>query len=167
MTWVPSLSLCQGQIVRDHSRPLTSPLCLLLRHFYPYATTPLARLDIDHIQLQSHPLPTSDSEPKLPPLSKEIQSSCDLPHTQSASIAFLHHVCRPTTTRAWFQASVLLRAPARPGPYSLTDACIGPFNHEVTETLKLENPNNAPVAFKVRRSFTLLFLFEADILCRR
>lgn len=45
--------------------------------------------------------------------------------------------------KSWFE--VLFR------PFRiLTNVLIGPFNREVDEKLRIRNPNNEPVAFKVR-----------------
>ena len=45
--------------------------------------------------------------------------------------------------------------------------CLGPFNREVTETLKLANPNNEPIAFKVRTTWSILIYLVANSMRNR
>lgn len=139
--------LCKQQIVLrpNRSRPSFSPIPALTS---PTAVVSVATVSTSSVSLTSsvqlahhhhHPPPSSDRIPTA----VANHPSCD-------------HVCRNRSAGTWLSPYVfLLPTPflttLAPEASSTDQTCYlpGPFTVEVSQILKLKNPNKSPVAFKV------------------
>lgn len=99
-----------------------------------------ARFEVPRALFAAAPPRTSLSANSIPPIPLLRKSPCHLAPTS-------HHVGRTDAARAGLQAYA---SHASSLGKSSSDHVTGPFTQEVSQSLRLRNPNSDPVAFKVR-----------------